>query len=528
MKILKNKWVSVILLTIILLLFLRIDFRFKYDVECCSDDYDYYLHASTIVFDFDLDYSNQDVRDYSYFKNDKTTPIGFIGSGILSSPFLFLGSQISNFLGEETQKELLNFQFLFYSLSSVIYFFFSYGLIYKTMKLLGFKLKKYQTLLFFAGSGLPYYAFERFSMTHVYEAFTLSLLIYYLVKYYFNFEKKENIYATFIPLILLLTFLTRMSNFYIFLIPTIVYKLLKKEKYKIKNKLFLNKYFQVSTIFSLFVYYRLVNILYGETIINPQKIYGDTRRVSDYLGSNQDIINSGIDLISTGLTVLFSWEFGIFWVSPIIFMGVLACIYKLKDFKSIESVFILFCFGQNFFIIFLWQTAASSYGYRYLFSLVPLSFFILFMLFEKNKIVNKYLYYFSIFSILSILFFETTELTQLSVEEQLNSFGTLIRYVEPEYVKGVFLSLFQINSYLIIFTTSFVGAISFKFLISLFGIEKLIIFLSKAGLPVDNQDFQTYLSNLKIIGIEKFIFVLLLFSYISYYIVFKIEDNNMK
>ncbi len=150
------------------------------------------------------------------------------------------------------------------------------------------------------------------------------------------------------------------------------------------------------------------------------------------------------------------------------------------------------------------------------------------MVFQQNEIVNKYLYSFSIFSILSILFFETTELTQLSVEDQLNSFGTLIRYVEPEYVKGVVLSFLQLNSYLIIFTTSFVGAISFKFLISLFGIDKLILFLTKAGLPVDNQDFQTYLLNLKIIGIEKFIFILLLFSYISYYIIYKIEDKNIK
>ena len=70
MKLVKNKWIQVILLTVFLLLFLRVDFRFKYTVECCSDDYDYYLHASTIAFDFDLDYSNQDVRGFSYFKNN--------------------------------------------------------------------------------------------------------------------------------------------------------------------------------------------------------------------------------------------------------------------------------------------------------------------------------------------------------------------------------------------------------------------------------------------------------------------------
>lgn len=51
-----------LLMILILLLFLRIDYRFKNTVECCSDEYDYYIHATTIVDDFDLDYSNQNLR----------------------------------------------------------------------------------------------------------------------------------------------------------------------------------------------------------------------------------------------------------------------------------------------------------------------------------------------------------------------------------------------------------------------------------------------------------------------------------
>ena len=45
--------------------------------------------------------------------------------------------------------------------------------------------------------------------------------------------------------------------------------------------------------------------------------------------------------------------------------------------------------------------------------------------------------YFQFFSILCILFFETTLLTQLSMEKELNSFGKNALYVEPNYVKGV-------------------------------------------------------------------------------------------
>ena len=68
-----------------------IDYRFETTIKCCSDEYDYYSHAATIVNDFDLDYSNQNIRDFKYTKYGKNTPIGFFGSGLLSAPFLLIG-----------------------------------------------------------------------------------------------------------------------------------------------------------------------------------------------------------------------------------------------------------------------------------------------------------------------------------------------------------------------------------------------------------------------------------------------------
>ena len=69
----KNKLFTFLLILFVLLSLFRVDYRFKGTVECCSDDYDYYLHASTIAIDFDLDYSNQEVRGFSYYKNGKKT-----------------------------------------------------------------------------------------------------------------------------------------------------------------------------------------------------------------------------------------------------------------------------------------------------------------------------------------------------------------------------------------------------------------------------------------------------------------------
>ena len=89
----KKTVLNIVLLFFILSLFFRIDFRFKNSVECCSDDYDYFSHAETIAFDCDFDYSIQLTKDhpYKYTKDYKLAPVGFPGSGILSSPFLYIG-----------------------------------------------------------------------------------------------------------------------------------------------------------------------------------------------------------------------------------------------------------------------------------------------------------------------------------------------------------------------------------------------------------------------------------------------------
>ena len=40
---------------LVILSILKIDFRFKEELTCCSDDFDYFIHAETIIEDFDFD-----------------------------------------------------------------------------------------------------------------------------------------------------------------------------------------------------------------------------------------------------------------------------------------------------------------------------------------------------------------------------------------------------------------------------------------------------------------------------------------
>ena len=501
-----------------MLTFLRIDYRFNTQVNCCSDDYAYFLHASTIALDFDLDYSNQALPEWHYSKNGKETPIGFIGTGIFSAPFLLVGSVISKIFNEDISSTILNYRHLFYSLSSVFYFFMTYLFCIKFLDLLKTKINKYFVLLILSGSGLSYFAFERFSMTHVYEAFTVAALIYLTLSFYLLRSQYTNLKAVLIPLFIVLSFVTRMSNFYVLLIPLLINKVVKRNALNIINTLHNNLFFYMSIAFSFFLYFQLSMTLYGELIFDPQKIYGTDLSPESIITSNNGIFALLANSLRSSIIVLFSLEFGVFWVTPIIFISLIVVLQKVEYFKRIDTYLFLVCIVQNIFIIHLWQTTASSYGFRYLFSLVPICLFYYFS-FPKKNVFNVYLYAFSILGNLSVMFFETTEMTQLSLTAETNSFGKTIRYVEPEYVKGLFLSFFELNSFLIIFTTSFLGAIFFKSLTILIGYSELNSLLSKLNLPVENTDFQNYLSNIEKISFNKFVLIFFLFIYLSWLIV---------
>ena len=518
-----SKTFQFFIILIILLSFLRIDYRFKSSVECCSDDYDYFIHAETIALDFDLDYTNQNPRDFRYYSNNKNTPIGFIGSGILSAPFLLFGNILSNLFNENLDSEIFNYKIFFYSLSSVFYFLISYFLIYKCLEKLNIKFEKYFLLLIFSGSGVTYFAFERFGMTHVYEVFTISLLIFCCLNFYTN-NIYFKYYALLIPFVMLIGFLTRMSNIYLFLLPIIIKFFLKEKNIYVNKKLFFDFNFLISSFFASILYYFLSIELYGELIINPQKIYGTSINVIDSYVSN-NLFSTFTELLNTVFIVIFTNEFGIFWVSPIIFIGLTLPLLKLRN---INSYLILICFAQNLFIIHIWQSLGSSYGFRYLMSLTPLSILIYYVYFSKNKLLKYYLILFSVLGNLSVLFFETTTSTQLSTIDELNSFGKSIRYIEPNYVTGLINAVFEFNSYLIIFSTSFLGAILFKLFLVLLNSEQLFYYLEKLNLPVDNPDFIIYIDVLNNINLTKFVLVIFIFSIFSYILVNKLKNKSVK
>ena len=514
----KNSILKIILLLFIFSLFFRIDFRFKSTVECCSDDFDYFSHAETIVIDQDFDYTNQ-IPKYQTFlyknsENGKIAPVGFPGSGMLAAPFFFLGSLIDKNFNPVGGNEILNYTLLFYSLSPIFYFFASILIIFKSCRLLDLNVEKYKILLLISGSGITYFAFERFSMTHIYEMFIISFLMWNCINFYKN---ESNFSGSLVPISLMISFLVRMSNYYVFLIPYILKKIIPKNTKNISR----NLYFQISSVLSIYLYSIISNGIYGKLIFNPQEVYGTNVTVGSVLNENSNLIDFLIAKLSDLFIILFGNEFGIFWVSPIVFFGFFIVCLNIKNIKNIANLLLFICFLQNLAIVLIWRSTAASYGFRYLYSLVPLCIVVLFLHQKENpdsKVLNLAVFM-SIFSNLSVLFFETTEQTQLSMIEIENSFGLMRNYSEPNYVTGVVKSFTELESYLIIFTTSLVGIVFFKILLLIFDKASIINFLSSLGLPTDNQDFIKYLENLEIISVYKILFIFLILLFFCIYFV---------
>lgn len=497
LKILKSKYFSLFFLFFIILLFTKIDFRIRTDITCCSDDFDYFIHAETIAEDFDFDYTNQlEGFENKRFNKVKTAPKGFLGSGLLASPFLFIGNIFDQIFGSVSNNHV-NFKILLYSFSAYFYFIASLHFLFKSLRYIGFEITASKTLLFISGSGVIYYFFERYSMTHVYEVFAASLIIYFSSKFY---KSNSDLYAFLIPASVFIGFEIKWIHYYFIFLPLLIKHILKS-----KNNLFRNKFFISSVLLFVALHFYFSKLIYGVFTINPYYVHynSENTEVQDLLSEGFLSLSFYIKNIKNVFVHFYTQEFGLIYFQPIIFIIIfgsmsyfLYCLVK-KENLIISSLFFLFSW-QEFAISLIWTSPGSAYAYRYLMNLAPLGVLFLCYMYKNYdiKYLDSNLIFFSFFSIISVLFFETTEFTQLSLEPTINAFGDLSRYTQRYYLSGLFKSFIAIESYLKIFTTSFLGMFFFKILVFFLTPEGLNSYLELLGLPISNEKFQLLLIQL--------------------------------
>ncbi len=498
------------------LTFIKIDYRISEPNSAgTDDDVSYLFHAQTIAQDFDLDYSNQiDQNIKSHYLNKDAeiyVPRHPLGAGLLSSPFLALGLMIEN------QFNLKNLSYFFYSLSSIFYLFLSFHLL---TKVLNFEIKNnyFIFLVSFFGSGISYYAFERFSMTHVYEVFSISLIFYLCWLIEIKDNKKLHSLIVFILGTLTFVFLSiRWTNYFLFLIP-LFYFSVNENISTFKSKFIKNKYYYLGLIVGLIVFLIHTKLIYGLYTINPNQIYSSESIIKNLPINHADsfalnFLSLLFFTIKSFFVILFSFEFGLFFISPIIFLSYIAILYFLYKKQYLNAVLLFVILLIPTMTVIVWQTTASSFGFRYLFCLIPIGVIVIFKNFKIDIFLN-YLKVFGVFSLIALLFFETNSLTIL--QGQTNTFGVYHEYSAPKFVVGILHSIFSINSYLKIIFTSYLGVLFFKILnltnLDLYFLENIdqLGYLNEDVLRVYNYSNDFYYANYLV-----FLFLFLYFIYIK-------------
>ena len=461
-----EKFFIYLLISLFLLSFIKIDFRFKEITNgLISDDSAYYYHAQTIGVDNDLDYANQlegtDKRNLN-IENNKPVPVHPVGVGFMAGPFLFLSNIINKLINLDS---VISFNYFVYSLVPIFYLFLGIFLINKVITEKIGKINQTKTSLFVLGSGLTYYAFERFSMSHIYEFFSIVFLIYLCFIYK---DKNLHYYELIIPIMTFFFLLIRWSNYHLFLIPLLYFSIFHSGS---KNKFYTKPFYILGFVIGASVFLIHTKFLYGLYTFNPSDIFliVENRLSVNYEQlKDLDKLPENITLsVNTLLTMMFAQEFGLFYFSPIIFIGFIFLILFLfeKKFKLFLYTSLTYLFP--FAAVVIYQNTSYSYGFRYMFSLIGINILLYFKFFRKNRLINTYLVIFSLFGMLSQLLFETSQYTVLSTDYIENSFGQITLYSNPAYLSGVFKSAVIFDSYLNIIFTSFLGVIILKF-VSLF------------------------------------------------------------
>ena len=477
-KVLNNPFFLFIFCTLLLLLLTKIDFRFdEINPGSFVDDAEYYYHAQTIAVDYDLDYSNQmpntPYRNLNFDYPNKVLPVHSIGLGIFASPFLFISNQISGYVD---LNSVISLNYYIYSLTPILYLFISIILIEKILLLNQLNYKKYILYLIVLGSGVSYFAFESFSMSHVYEFFATTVLIYLMTIYEKSSLSTQKKLKFFIPVFMFIALTIRWSNYFYFLIPLFYSKFISNKKmYFYRSPLFI-----AGAVTGLILFLLHTKYLYGIYTINPSDIFfqvedriePDYYRFFDLSRVDENIFY----IIKSFLIINFSQEFGLLYFSPILFIGYFSLLHNFyKRNMSHFFILLLICLFP-FFSTLVLNNPGYSYGYRYLYSTIPIFIILFFKEYYETTILKKYIVFGSLFALISQLLFETTQLTVLSSDYLTNTFGLYTKYVNPLYLSGVIKSLFIADAYLNMIFTSFLGVLIIK-VIAL--IENPAIFIEK-------------------------------------------------
>lgn len=418
-----------------------------------ADDASYVAHAFTLGLDFNLKYE-QSIADW--ISPNGVTPIHPVGMGFLSAPFVAFFSLFDRMVNSAviSQHQIFQYSWSYFGIVFAACFYFLMGIfLYSDAFKYLYKVKYKQIALLCSGFGLTFYVLYRPTMSHSFEFFCLALMVWSTTKLLnkqFLCSNKNSVYLVLmaLPFSMVMSLCIRPSNYNVFLLPFIVFflvKLSKKISFSKGELINLKKNIIISFVFFIIfisLYGMYSYSTYGVFIPSYESMYG---QAGSSTAITLPVVHSFLDLMSLVKMVLwrlpklwvlcFSSEFGLLYTAPLFLFGTVMVLHflakrlKTSTWESFLTGGMIFIYlGLPLAIVLLWQSCASSYGYRFLFTFFPVTL-LGFLIWNDNtkesiykKIIKISLFLFTMNAMLSCAFFGIND--KLKYQEiEFNSFG---------------------------------------------------------------------------------------------------------
>lgn len=414
------------------------------DVVSAGDDTSYISHAFAIALDFHLRYENEPV--FGPGSGHLLAPSGHvpahpIGPGLMAAPFVAFFSIFDHIADNPIVRDHRNYpgswSLFGFMVAAASWFLLGAWLYINALEAIGAKTGRWMLLLLVSGIGLPYYVLLRPTMGHAFEFAAVALVFWGATRIATRGTINRAIPEVCMAIGLLLTMLVREADVNVLLLPIIVWGLLylcgRGERPTLTAH-FDGLILAIATSCACLIWISFNLALYGVAVPGIGDTYGYKQFFpiprGGVLGSAREALRS-LPLLWPLLT---SSEFGLIYSSPILpagglaFMLILARNWKQK--KLVTVVTFIACaiyVSVPLSIVLIFKTTGKSFGYRYLFDLLPICLLSTVLLLNDPthtrtaKVARPTLVLLSIWALIGVMFVDTNP--ELTSRKAVNALG---------------------------------------------------------------------------------------------------------
>lgn len=417
------------------------------------DDLSYWLHSATLSYDQDILYINDYQLTNDTISHITNAPFHAPGSGYMASPFVFLFSWLDILFNGELPDRINpvnTFSYAGYFASTLFYCYLAFLYLGKIQS----KLSKNEVgiILFITFiSTLVHFVTTRFLMSHVYEFFLVSILIYLFDKNNNHFIDEKDLYKILIAYFFLS--ITRPSTFLFTILFFGIFKLKFKSK---KNTLISRISLGAFAITLSTIYVFLAKTIYAESTIGLNISSNST--TSGYLSNfNLERVFSGfLDLFN----IFFSTSMGIAWSTPIVLIGICVLLLKNNTYLDLRMIYVSIYILSYFLVLFIWQGSEVAYGQRLLIGLTPFMCYVVLKI-KDLRFFKLPLLFSSIITYVGYIYFYSSQNLTLRFGE--NLYGNITKWSAESYYLFLFKEIFYIENIISVLSRTIYAINFFKF-----------------------------------------------------------------